>query len=61
VNVARALAPRRYSVLYTLASVYRQLGRKSEANQVEQSLEQMREQPTTEAAVSNASWPPYSL
>jgi tetratricopeptide (TPR) repeat protein len=60
-NRARGLAPRRYSVLYTLASVYRQLGRKAEANQVEESLEQLREQPTSQATVTNASWPSYSL
>jgi tetratricopeptide (TPR) repeat protein len=58
---ARSLAPRRYSVLYTLASVYRQLGRSAEANQVEASLEQLREQPASQASVANASWPSYSL
>jgi tetratricopeptide (TPR) repeat protein len=58
---ARSLAPRRYSVLYSLASVYRQLGRTVEAKQVEESLAQLRERPTPGAAVSNASWPSYSL
>lgn len=60
-NHARALAPRRYSVLYTLASVYRQLGRTAEANQVEQSLEQLRQLSASRAPVSNANWPAYSL
>ena len=57
---ARSLAPRRYSVLYSLASVYRQLGRKAEASQVEESLAPLREQPTSPAPVSNGNWPSYS-
>jgi tetratricopeptide (TPR) repeat protein len=60
-NHARSLAPRRYSVLYTLASVYRQLGRKAEASQVEESLGQLREQPAPQPAAASASWPSYSL
>jgi superkiller protein 3 len=61
-NRARSLAPRRYSVLYSLASVYRQLGRTAEANQIEQSLEQLRELSTTSRTpVSHADWPSYSL
>jgi tetratricopeptide (TPR) repeat protein len=60
-NRALVLAPRRYSVLYTLASVYRLLGRKSEAAQVEQSLAELREAPPPGASVSKASWPSYAL
>jgi tetratricopeptide (TPR) repeat protein len=60
-NHARSLAPRRYGVLYTLASVYRQLGRSAEAEQVEASLQQLRERPASGAPVSNANWPSYSL
>ena len=59
-NHARC-SPRRYSVLYTLASVYRQLGRTAEAKQVEASLEQLRERPDAPVPISNASWPSYSL
>jgi superkiller protein 3 len=60
-NRARALAPRRYRVLYSLASVYRQLGRVAEATKVEESLEQLREQPNALVPVANGSWPSYSL
>src|SRR5262249_42492853 len=35
---ARILAPRRYSVLYSLVAVYRQLGRLSEADEVQETL-----------------------
>jgi tetratricopeptide (TPR) repeat protein len=60
-NHARSLAPRQYRVLYGLASVYRQLGRTAEAKQVEESLAQLREQPTSRAPISNGNWPSYSL
>ena len=60
-NHARSLAPRRYGVLYSLASVYRQLGRTAEADQVEESLEQLRERTASPGRVSKGNWPSYSL
>jgi len=58
---ARALAPREQSVLYSLVSVYRQLGRTAEANQVQETLKQLRERPTSAARRANGDWPRYAL
>jgi Flp pilus assembly protein TadD len=60
-NRARALSPRRYDVLYTLALLYRQLGRTAEADQLQQTIKRLREQLGPQAPASNAKWPRYSL
>jgi tetratricopeptide (TPR) repeat protein len=60
-NRARVLAPRQYSVLYNLVSVYRQLGRTTEADQVQDSLKQLREGPRSSARPATATWPRYAL
>ncbi len=60
-NQALALAPREQSVLYSLVSVYRQLGRTTEANQVQEALKQLREQSTLPDRAANRDWPRYAL
>jgi len=58
---ARALSPRDQSVLYSLASVYRQLGRTSDADRVQETLKHLREQPGASARRANLDWPRYAL
>ncbi len=58
---ARALAPREQSVLYSLVSVYRQLGRTTEADQVQETLKQLREQAAQPDRAANRDWPRYAL
>jgi tetratricopeptide (TPR) repeat protein len=58
---ARVLAPRHYSLLYNLVSVYRQLGRTAEADEVQQTLKRLRERPTSSAPSPDGSWPRYAL
>ncbi|MGO9470906.1 MAG: tetratricopeptide repeat protein [Isosphaeraceae bacterium] len=60
-NQARALAPREQSVLYSLVSVYRQLGRTAEADEVQEALKQLREQSTLPARAAGRDWPRYAL
>jgi tetratricopeptide (TPR) repeat protein len=60
-NRARALAPRQYDVLYSLALVYRQLGRTAEADQLQPTVNRLREQLGPQPPASNAKWPRYSL
>ena len=56
---ARAIAPRSYGVLYNLATVYRQLGRTAEADQIQESIRDLREDAT--AHDQNTPWPGYAL
>ncbi len=60
-NRARALAPVRYDVLYSLALVYRQLGRTADADQLQQSIKRLRENLGPQPPASNVPWPRYSL
>jgi len=58
---AKVLAPREYSVLYSLASVYRQLGRPADASRVEEILARLREKPAAPAPPAVTPWPRYAL
>jgi tetratricopeptide (TPR) repeat protein len=60
-NQAKVLAPREYSVLYSLASVYRQLGRPADASRVEETLTQLRDKPATSSPPAVTPWPRYAL
>ncbi len=60
-NHARSLSPREQSVLYSLVAVYRQLGRTAEAEQVHETLKQLREQPARPDRARNGDWPRYAL
>ncbi len=61
-NQARALAPRRYSIVYSLALLYRQLGLTAEADQVRRELQSVREESSTTAPrTPGTHWPPYAL
>jgi tetratricopeptide (TPR) repeat protein len=60
-NQARALAPRHYGVLYSLASVYRQLGRNAEADRTAQVMKQLREKPASSRQPASGPWPRYAL
>jgi tetratricopeptide (TPR) repeat protein len=60
-NRARDLAPREQSVLYSLVSVYRQLGRTTEADQVQETLKQLREQAAVPNRAASGAWPRYAL
>jgi tetratricopeptide (TPR) repeat protein len=60
-NRARELAPQGQSVLYSLVSVYRQLGRTAEADQVQQTLTHLREKTDSKSRRANAEWPRYAL
>jgi tetratricopeptide (TPR) repeat protein len=44
---AKLLAPREYSVLYTLESVYRQLGQTTQADRIQEDLKRLRSQAST--------------
>ncbi len=60
-NRALVVAPRARSVLYSLLAVYRQLGRTAEADQVQETLKQLREQSISTARRADAGWPRYAL
>jgi tetratricopeptide (TPR) repeat protein len=55
-NQANQLAPLEYSVLYSLAAVFRLLGRPADAARVQETLVQLRDKPAV-----NPTWPPYAL
>ena len=58
---ARALTPREQSVLYSLVSAYRQLGLATEADQVQETLKQLREEAALPDRPANGAWPRYAL
>jgi tetratricopeptide (TPR) repeat protein len=60
-NRARAVAPSEQSVLYSLVSVYRQLGRTAAADQALEALKQMRDQSISTARRTRDGWPRYAL
>jgi tetratricopeptide (TPR) repeat protein len=60
-NRARMRAPGQYAVLYNLASVYRQLGRTAEAEQVQEAIRQLRSRPVAPPRPPNGQWPRYAL
>jgi tetratricopeptide (TPR) repeat protein len=60
-NQARLLAPREYSVLYNLASVYRQLGLAAEANDVQDAIRDLRTSITSAQRIAKGAWPRYAL
>jgi tetratricopeptide (TPR) repeat protein len=60
-NRARALSPRQYTVLYTLSLVYSQLGRKAEADQLQQTLKRLRGQIGPQPPAGSQAWPRYAL
>ena len=55
-NQAKQLAPLEYSVLYSLAAIYRLLGRPADAARLQESLTQLRDKPA-----ENATWPRHAL
>jgi tetratricopeptide (TPR) repeat protein len=60
-NQARQLAPREYDVLYTLASVYRQLGRAAEADRIQEAIRELRQAPAPSPRAAPGTWPRYAL
>jgi tetratricopeptide (TPR) repeat protein len=58
-NEARLRSPREYTVLYSLASVYRQLGRAAEAERVQETLTHLRHE--SPAGPRENAWPVYAL
>ena len=61
-NQARILAPRDYSVLYSLASAYRQLGRTADADLLQETLKRLRDKADGPPAPSGpTAWPRYAL
>jgi tetratricopeptide (TPR) repeat protein len=60
-NQARLLAPRQYGVLYNLASVYRQLGQTEEAERVQETIRQVREDSASTPRPMRGEWPRYAL
>jgi len=60
-NRARVLAPRHYSVLYNLASVYRQLGRPADADRIQEVIKQLRGNSASSSRPAASPWPRYAL
>ncbi len=60
-NQARRLAPRRYSVLYPVAVLYRQLGRTTEAEQIQREINELRDEASTAPKGPVSHWPAYAL
>jgi len=60
---AKALDPTQYDVLYSLASVYRQLNLKDEADRVQETIKQLRDKSpsSSTSAPPNNPWPRYAL
>jgi tetratricopeptide (TPR) repeat protein len=57
---ARLLAPRRYDVLYNLASLYRQLGQADEADRAQEAIRSLRHEASA-ATTTAGRWPRYAL
>ncbi len=61
-DLARRLAPRRYGILYSLALLYKQLGRDAEAAQVKAEIKELQDAAATSShRTPNAPWPRYAL
>ncbi len=58
---AKLLAPRQYEVLYTLASVYRQLGQVADAERAEDALKHLRASSDLPQLPLGGAWPRYAL
>jgi tetratricopeptide (TPR) repeat protein len=58
---ANAISPQDFSVLYSLASVYRQLGRQLDAASVQQTITQLRDNQPGNSAPTKGRWSTYSL
>lgn len=60
---AKVLDPTQYDVLYNLASVYRQLNLKDEADRVQETIKQLRDKSLSPSSSSPTSspWPHYAL
>jgi tetratricopeptide (TPR) repeat protein len=62
-NTANVLEPRQYDVLYSLASVYRQLGLTADADRAQDMIKHLRDTSLLPASSSptNGPWPRYAL
>jgi tetratricopeptide (TPR) repeat protein len=60
-NSARSLAPQHYGVLYSLASLYRQLGQSAEAERIQGALKELRGSSPNTSRPTNGVWPRYAL
>jgi tetratricopeptide (TPR) repeat protein len=60
-NRAKALAPREFSVLYSLASVYRQLGLTADADRVQATIKLLRGDRDSPSRSVPGPWPRYAL
>jgi tetratricopeptide (TPR) repeat protein len=59
---AHALAPQQYRVLYSLASVYRQLGRTADADRIQETIKQLlHNKPSSSLHPTKSSWPRFAL
>jgi Flp pilus assembly protein TadD len=58
---ATLLAPQDLSVLYSLALVYRQLGRQADAARVQDTIRQLREIRSGASTTPDGHWPMYAL
>jgi tetratricopeptide (TPR) repeat protein len=60
-NQAKLLAPDEYSVLYSLATTYQQLGRRTDAARVQETLSYLRSKSTSDVSGGKPSWPRHAL
>jgi tetratricopeptide (TPR) repeat protein len=61
-NRAHLLAPQQYSVLYSLASVYRQLGQTVDADRIQETINQLlRYKSSSSPHPTHSPWPRYAL
>jgi tetratricopeptide (TPR) repeat protein len=61
-NRAHLLAPQHYSVLYSLALVYRQLGRSVDADRIQETIKRfLHDKPNSSPRPSNTPWPRHTL
>ena len=60
-NQARRLAPGEYSVLYSLATIYQQLGRSADAARVQETLSYLRDKSVSEVSERKTKWPRHAL
>jgi tetratricopeptide (TPR) repeat protein len=58
---AKLFAPWEYAVLYSLASVYRQLGQSADAARVQEALTQLRDKPPGSSSPASTPWPRHAL
>jgi tetratricopeptide (TPR) repeat protein len=58
---ARRLAPRGYGILYSMAMLYKQLGKAEEAGKIQAEIKELRQESVASSRTPYSAWPRYAL